>query len=598
MTIYRIGDVEAMPARHSIRRDGKLTYIRPKTFDLLLYLIGHRNRIVTKLELGAEVWKSAAITDNSVAQCINELRRALGDDSRNPVLIRTCPKLGYQFIGPVEEVLEDTRSSSRRMTSLWWVAAIVLILTAVLLGLRSYDRRSASARQGEVAWWTLDEPIGSVGAVSRVPGKLGSAVHFERDGAYLRGSDAAHLPLGASLRTITAWVKAIPSGDEMAIFHYGTRDGPAGTAFAVWLQQNGTLAAGNRIRGDGVVGTIPVLDDRWHFVAASFDGPATNSIRLFVDGRSDGVGALRNSPATGASGGWSIGRFIESGTTLRGAVDDVRVYARALQEMQIQSLYRCMSRLEDVQLGGRPAWFMPIWPDRSLAVIENTTIRSPGSDLCGVQFASFGDCSLASLHGADAGQDLEIRSELMCPRDEHGHITQAGPYFRSRSAKPGDGLLGGTSAGYWVMLHSTGEVKIRRLNPVAVVAFSPPKARFDDNVFHQLAVSVRRAEVRVWLDDALVVFDQDGRMTAAVTISAAWEGPPRLGSNEGAAGISFACWGHSDCKGTQAARNVCIVPASDLDRRLHTAPETSRRELPCLSSSIGRHAETALQPVN
>jgi hypothetical protein len=44
---------------------------------------------------------------------------------------------------------------------------------------------------------------------------------------------------------------------------------------------------------------------------------------------------------------------------------------------------------------------------------------------------------------------------------------QAGPYFRSRAAAPGDGIVGGASRGYWVQLHSNGMVRIKRLNPHA-----------------------------------------------------------------------------------------------------------------------------------
>src|SRR5207247_2439988 len=48
-----------------------------------------------------------AVTDDALVQCIKEIRQSLGDDSRQPRLIKTVPKIGYRFIGPVEELCLD-----------------------------------------------------------------------------------------------------------------------------------------------------------------------------------------------------------------------------------------------------------------------------------------------------------------------------------------------------------------------------------------------------------------------------------------------------------------------------------------------------------
>ena len=69
---------------------------------MLLYLVEHRDRVVNKEELIENIWQGVAVTDNGLMQCITDIRRALGDDSRQPRFIKTVPRRGYRFIAPVE----------------------------------------------------------------------------------------------------------------------------------------------------------------------------------------------------------------------------------------------------------------------------------------------------------------------------------------------------------------------------------------------------------------------------------------------------------------------------------------------------------------
>jgi TolB-like protein/DNA-binding winged helix-turn-helix (wHTH) protein/Flp pilus assembly protein TadD len=74
--------------------------LRPKSFELLLYMVRHPGRLVGRKELLNAVWGHAAVTDDSITQCLVEIRRALGDESRS--LVRTFPRRGYLFDVPVE----------------------------------------------------------------------------------------------------------------------------------------------------------------------------------------------------------------------------------------------------------------------------------------------------------------------------------------------------------------------------------------------------------------------------------------------------------------------------------------------------------------
>jgi tetratricopeptide (TPR) repeat protein/DNA-binding winged helix-turn-helix (wHTH) protein len=99
---YRIGDLEVDSGRGFLRRGGADIYLRSQSFGLLIYLIEHRDRLVSKDELHRELWADVAVGDDAIVQCVADVRRALGDDPRAPAFIRTVSKLGYRFIAPVE----------------------------------------------------------------------------------------------------------------------------------------------------------------------------------------------------------------------------------------------------------------------------------------------------------------------------------------------------------------------------------------------------------------------------------------------------------------------------------------------------------------
>ena len=102
--IYRVGEIEVDPARNCLRRNDEEWTLRQKSFQVLIYLLEQRERLVTKEELLEIIWAGAAVTDDALVQIIVELRKTLGDDSRRPRFIRTIPKIGYHFIGPVEKL--------------------------------------------------------------------------------------------------------------------------------------------------------------------------------------------------------------------------------------------------------------------------------------------------------------------------------------------------------------------------------------------------------------------------------------------------------------------------------------------------------------
>lgn len=101
--LYRFGDIEVDPVRVLVRRRGVEQELRRQSFQVLQYLLEHRDRVVTKDELIEWVWKDTAVVDDALVQCISDVRRVVEDDPREPWFLRTIRRAGYRVIAPVTE---------------------------------------------------------------------------------------------------------------------------------------------------------------------------------------------------------------------------------------------------------------------------------------------------------------------------------------------------------------------------------------------------------------------------------------------------------------------------------------------------------------
>jgi DNA-binding winged helix-turn-helix (wHTH) protein len=82
-------------SRGAVLRDGETITLRPQSFRVLQYLVANPDRLISKEELFERIWGEAVVTDDSLAQCLVDIRRALGDEGRQAV--RTLPRRGYLF---------------------------------------------------------------------------------------------------------------------------------------------------------------------------------------------------------------------------------------------------------------------------------------------------------------------------------------------------------------------------------------------------------------------------------------------------------------------------------------------------------------------
>jgi TolB-like protein len=100
---FRFADRELDVARRALSRGGEPVALEPQVFDLLVYLIDNRHRVVTKDDLIASVWGGRIVSDSTLTSRINAARRAVGDNGAEQRLIRTVSRKGVRFVGDVTD---------------------------------------------------------------------------------------------------------------------------------------------------------------------------------------------------------------------------------------------------------------------------------------------------------------------------------------------------------------------------------------------------------------------------------------------------------------------------------------------------------------
>lgn len=114
---YRFSDYQLDSDSRELCRGGVTVPAEPQVFDLLLYLIQHRGRVVSKDELIATVWKGRIVSESALFNRINAARSAVGDTGEQQRLIKTLPRKGIRFVGTVRdmhaEVVQATRNGEK-----------------------------------------------------------------------------------------------------------------------------------------------------------------------------------------------------------------------------------------------------------------------------------------------------------------------------------------------------------------------------------------------------------------------------------------------------------------------------------------------------
>ncbi|HEY7103830.1 MAG TPA: alpha/beta fold hydrolase [Mycobacteriales bacterium] len=101
--IVAFEDLELDLAQVELRRAGVRVPVEPQVFEVLAYLVEHRDRVVAKEELMDTVWGGRFVSETAVTSRIKQARQAIGDNGQDQRLIRTVHGHGYRFVGPARE---------------------------------------------------------------------------------------------------------------------------------------------------------------------------------------------------------------------------------------------------------------------------------------------------------------------------------------------------------------------------------------------------------------------------------------------------------------------------------------------------------------
>jgi DNA-binding winged helix-turn-helix (wHTH) protein/tetratricopeptide (TPR) repeat protein len=110
----RFGDCELSVERIELRRAGKIVDMEPQVFDVLAYLLRHRERVVPKTELLDQIWGNRFVTESALSSRIKSARRAVGDTGRDQRIIKTIHGRGYRFVADVNDRPAFPRSADGR----------------------------------------------------------------------------------------------------------------------------------------------------------------------------------------------------------------------------------------------------------------------------------------------------------------------------------------------------------------------------------------------------------------------------------------------------------------------------------------------------
>src|SRR2546425_3422812 len=108
---YLLGEWDLQTEKRLLHREGETVRLANKPFQVFLYLIENRDRLVSRAELLDRFWQGSDVYDATLTQCVGTIRRALHDHLDNPRFIETRWAAGYRYIGPLEiQPVEDVSS--------------------------------------------------------------------------------------------------------------------------------------------------------------------------------------------------------------------------------------------------------------------------------------------------------------------------------------------------------------------------------------------------------------------------------------------------------------------------------------------------------
>ncbi len=111
--IYRFNGITLDTTAFRLFGPGGPIAIEPKVFDLLVYLVEHRERVVPRDELLASIWPERVVSDSALSACLKAARKSIADNGIEQKLIKTVHGRGYQFVADLTDNSESRIDDSK-----------------------------------------------------------------------------------------------------------------------------------------------------------------------------------------------------------------------------------------------------------------------------------------------------------------------------------------------------------------------------------------------------------------------------------------------------------------------------------------------------
>ena len=217
-------------ARYLVDAHGALIPLRKQSIEVLKYLADQANTIVPKSAIQDQVWPGVVVTDDSLVQCISEIRKALGDTDRS--LLQTYPRQGYLLsdkafvpvcantsVDKLDLLQNHQNLSKNRKFQLTYLLAVLILATTIVTSVFEFSQKPSQfeatinshthdSTMPFAAEWRLAtlnqlvaaEPTSRISVSSRDYQEKGMPYWNNRflwDGYYLQPNDELELPFGA-----------------------------------------------------------------------------------------------------------------------------------------------------------------------------------------------------------------------------------------------------------------------------------------------------------------------------------------------------------------------------------------------------------------
>jgi predicted ATPase/pimeloyl-ACP methyl ester carboxylesterase len=223
--IFEFDEFELDTGAFELRQRGEPCHVEPQVFDVLRFLIEHRDRVVSKEELLDGVWGDRFVSESALTTRIKAARRAVGDNGRDQTVIRTAHGRGYQFLASIVVRDAPTAVTVHRNVRYARTGSVNVAYEVTGSGPLDIVLVSGYVSHLEVDW----EDARSAAFLDRL-GRAGRLIRWDMRGTGLSDRPPELPDLESRMDDLRGVMDA--AGSERAVIFGDSEGGPVATLFA------------------------------------------------------------------------------------------------------------------------------------------------------------------------------------------------------------------------------------------------------------------------------------------------------------------------------------------------------------------------------